>query len=143
MTLAFSGVVGLWGIGFFAPDLLSSVLDKTFRAQGMPENMIASQKTLWTGINSLLQNVGSFFGISAFTYFTARVGRRPAFAAGYLAAMCATAFTFWKLQNFSDIFWMTPLMGFCQLSLFGGFAIYFPEFFPTRSAPPAPRSATT
>lgn len=132
MTLAFSGVVGLWGIGFFAPDLLSSVLDKTFRAQGMPENMIASQKTLWTGINSLLQNFGSFFGISVFTYFTARVGRRKAFAAGFLAAMCATAFTFWKLQNFSDIFWMTPMMGFCQLSLFGGFAIYFPELFPTR-----------
>jgi MFS family permease len=132
MTLAFSGVVGLWGIGFFAPDLLSSVLDKTFRAQGMPENLIASQKTLWTGINSLLQNFGSFWGIYAFTYLTARVGRRKAFAAGFIAAMCATAFTFWKLQNFSDIFWMTPLMGFCQLSLFGGFAIYFPELFPTR-----------
>jgi MFS family permease len=132
MTLAFSGVVGLWGIGFFAPDLLSSVLDKTFRAQGMPENLIASQKTLWTGINSLLQNFGSFWGIYAFTYLTARVGRRKAFAAGFIAAMCATAFTFWKLQTFSDIFWMTPLMGFCQLSLFGGFAIYFPELFPTR-----------
>jgi MFS family permease len=132
MTLAFSGVVGLWGIGFFAPDLLSSVLDKTFRAQHMPENLIASQKTLWTGINSLLQNFGSFWGIYAFTYLTARIGRRKAFAAGFLAAMCATAFTFWKLQNFSDIFWMTPLMGFCQLSLFGGFAIYFPELFPTR-----------
>jgi MFS family permease len=132
MTLAFSGVVGLWGIGFFAPDLLSSVLDKTFRAQHMPESLIASQKTLWTGINSLLQNFGSFWGIYAFTYLTARVGRRKAFAAGFLAAMCATAFTFWKLQNFSDIFWMTPLMGFCQLSLFGGFAIYFPELFPTR-----------
>ncbi|MFN9751088.1 MAG: MFS transporter, partial [Planctomycetota bacterium] len=25
-----------------------------------------------------------------------------------------------------------PLMGFWQLSLFGGFAIYFPELFPTR-----------
>jgi MFS family permease len=132
MTLAFSGVVGLWGIGFFAPDLLSSVLDKTFRAQGMPENLIASQKTLWTGINSLLQNFGSFWGIYAFTYFTARVGRRKAFAVAFLAAMFATAFTFWKLQSFTDIFWMTPLMGFCQLSLFGGFAIYFPELFPTR-----------
>jgi MFS family permease len=132
MTLAFSGVVGLWGIGFFVPDLLSSVLDKTFRAQGMAEKMIASQKTLWTGINSLLQNVGSFWGIYAFTYLTARVGRRKAFAAGFIAAMCATAFTFWKLQNFQDIFWMTPMMGFCQLSLFGGFAIYFPELFPTR-----------
>ena len=132
MTLAFSGVVGLWGIGFFAPDLLSSVLDKTFRAQGMAESMIASQKTLWTGVNSLLQNFGAFLGIGAFTHFTARVGRRPAFAAGYLAAMLATAFLFWKLQTFSDIFWMTPMMGFCQLSLFGGFAIYFPELFPTR-----------
>ena len=30
------------------------------------------------------------------------------------------------------MFWMTPLMGFCQLALFGGYAIYFPELFPTR-----------
>jgi MFS family permease len=27
---------------------------------------------------------------------------------------------------------MIPLMGFCQLSLFGGYAIYLPELFPTR-----------
>jgi hypothetical protein len=26
---------------------------------------------------------------------------------------------------------MIPIMGFCQLSLFGGYAIYFPELFPT------------
>jgi hypothetical protein len=27
---------------------------------------------------------------------------------------------------------MLPLMGFFQLALFGGYAIYFPELFPTR-----------
>ena len=27
---------------------------------------------------------------------------------------------------------MVPIMGFCQLSLFAGYAIYFPELFPTR-----------
>jgi hypothetical protein len=27
---------------------------------------------------------------------------------------------------------MLPIMGFCQLSLFAGYAIYFPELFPTR-----------
>ena len=27
---------------------------------------------------------------------------------------------------------MLPIMGFCQLALFGGYAIYFPELFPTR-----------
>ena len=45
--------------------------------------------------------------------------------------MLSTAFTFWNLKDFSDIFWMIPLMGFCQLALFGGYAIYLPELFPT------------
>jgi hypothetical protein len=30
------------------------------------------------------------------------------------------------------IFVLVPVMGFCLLSLFGGYAIYFPELFPTR-----------
>lgn len=124
MLLAFSGVVGLWGIGFFSFDLLRSVLDKT--------DMSAGQKTLWTGVTSLLQNAGAFFGIYAFTYLTAFSGRKIAFAISFLAAMAATAYTFWNLNDFSDIFWMIPLMGFCQLSLFGGYAIYLPELFPTR-----------
>jgi hypothetical protein len=46
--------------------------------------------------------------------------------------MFATAFTFWTLDQFWQIFVLLPLMGFCQLTLFGGYAIYFPELFPTR-----------
>jgi MFS family permease len=123
-VMAFAGVVGLWGIGFFAVDLFRVVLDRT--------DMSAGQKTTWTGIISLLQNLGGFAGIYAFTHLTQRVGRRKAFAVSYVLALCATAFTFWNLRDFSDIFWMIPIMGFCQLSLFGGFSIYLPELFPTR-----------
>jgi MFS family permease len=132
MLLAFSGVVGLWGIGFFSFDLLGSVLDKTFRAQGLPADLIAGKRTLWTGITSLVQNAGGFFGVYAFTRITHYTGRRKAFALSFLAAMVVTAFTFWNLKTFSDIFWMIPAMGFCQLALFGGYAIYLPELFPTR-----------
>jgi MFS family permease len=124
MLLAFAGVVGLWGIGFFSFDLLRTVLDKT--------DLSAGQKTFWTGVTSLLQNLGGFFGVYAFTQVTARIGRRKAFAASFVLAMLATAFTFWNLRSFSDIFWMIPLMGFAQLTLFGGYAIYLPELFPTR-----------
>jgi hypothetical protein len=46
--------------------------------------------------------------------------------------MSATAFTFWSLRTFTDILWMIPRMGFSQLALFGGYAIYLPELFPTR-----------
>src|ERR1051325_5337317 len=122
--LAFAGVVGLWGIGFFTVDLFRVVMDRT--------NLSAGDKTFWTGMTSLLQNLGGFFGIYAFTHLTQRTGRRPAFALAFAAAFVMTAFTFWNLNTFSQIFWMIPLMGFCQLALFGGYSIYLPELFPTR-----------
>lgn len=132
MLLAFAGVVGLWGIGFFSFDLLRPVLEKTFRAQGLAGAALAGKTTLWIGITSLLQNFGAFFGIHAFTYLTHYTGRRKAFAISFIAAMLMTAYTFWKLKTFVDIFWMIPLMGFAQLALFGGYAIYLPELYPTR-----------
>ena len=132
MLLAFAGVVGLWGIGFFSFDLLRPVLEKTFRAQGLSGAELAGKTTMWIGITSLFQNLGAFLGINAFTYLTQYMGRKKAFAISFVAAMGMTAYTFWKLETFSDIFWMIPLMGFTQLALFGGYAIYLPELFPTR-----------
>ena len=132
MLLAFSGVVGLWGIGFFSYDLLRPVLEKTFREQGLTGAALAGKTTTWIGITSLLQNFGGFFGVHAFTWLTQRTNRRAAFAASFVAAMTITAYTFWNLKQISDIFWMIPLMGASQLALFGGYAIYLPELFPTR-----------
>ncbi len=94
-------------------------------------NRISGSLTQWAGITSMMLNIGAFFGIYAFSYFTHFVGRRPAFAVAFIAALVSTAVTFWYLREFNQIFWMIPLMGFCQLALFGGYAIYFPELFPT------------
>ncbi|WP_020470243.1 MFS transporter [Zavarzinella formosa] len=140
LLLAFAGVVGLWGIGFFTVDLQSSIFKATFMADAAAQGLggdkvgpfVAGQTAKWSGITSLVQNLGSFFGIYAFVLLTARVGRKAAFAITFVAAALATANVFWNLKAFPDIFWMVPLMGFCQLALFGGYAIYFPELFPTR-----------
>jgi MFS family permease len=93
---------------------------------------IEGDLTWWVGIVSVLQNFGAFLGIYVFSRVTHRIGRRPAFAFSFILALVSTAFTFWFIQDFSDVFWMIPIMGFCQLALFGGYAIYFPELFPTR-----------
>lgn len=132
MLLAFAGVVGLWGIGFFSFDLISGVFRKRYEAQGMPAREIDFWVAFWVGVTSLLQNAGAFLGVNAFSAVTHRIGRRPTFFFAFLAAMASTAFTFWFLDDFTDIFWMIPIMGFCQIALFGGYAIYFPELFPTR-----------
>lgn len=132
LLLAFAGVVGLWGIGFFSYDLLRPVLTKTFQADGLTGGALSGKVTTWIGITSLLQNFGGFWGVHAYTWLTQRTNRRIAFAISFVAAMFATAYTFWNLRTLSDIFWMIPLMGFTQLALFGGYAIYLPELFPTR-----------
>ncbi len=123
--------MGLWGIGFFSYDLFRPVLERGFRAQGFTGAALAGKVTIWIGITSLLQNFGAFFGVYAFTWLTGALNRRKAFAISFLAAMLATAYTFWNLRTIGDLFWMIPLMGCSQLALFGGYAIYLPELFPT------------
>ena len=60
------------------------------------------------------------------------IGRKPAFAIAFVAALIATVSFFQFFNGTSDVFWLSPLMGACQLALFAGFAIYLPELFPTR-----------
>ena len=132
MLLGFSGVVGLWGIGFFSPELTDPVFRKYFTAQGFKGAELNGKVTSWKAFSFLIQNIGAFFGIYAFSRVTHYIGRKPAFAISFVLAMVSTAITFWFLDDFTDVYWMIPLMGFCQLSLFGGYAIYLPELFPTR-----------
>jgi len=135
LALAFVGVVGLWGIGFFSFDLLRLVFEPELKKQGLGDEAIASKLSFWVGVTSIMQNLGGFLGIQAYMRLTERTNRRFAFFCSFLAALISTAFTYaflGKVFGFYDVFWMIPIMGFCQLALFGGYAIYFPELFPTR-----------
>jgi MFS family permease len=132
LLLAFAGVVGLWGIGFFSYDLFRPVLETSFKSQGFSGSELAGKTDIWIGVTSLLQNLGGFCGVYAYTYLAQWLNRRKAFAVSFVAAMGMTAYTFWNLKSITDMLWMIPLMGFCQLALFGGYAIYLPELFPTR-----------
>jgi MFS family permease len=132
LLLASSGIIGLWSIGFFSIDLQRYIFDTDLRRQGLSPSELTFSKDLWASWTSVMFNVGAFFGIYAFSYVTHYIGRRPAFAISFVLAGLSTALVFWKFQTVADIFWMMPLMGFCQLALFGGYAIYFPELFPTR-----------
>jgi MFS family permease len=140
LILALAGVIGLWGIGFFSFDLQRTVMDPYYQREATSLGLdgvakagfVEWQKTLWSGITSLVQNLGAFLGIFVFSYASMFAGRRPTFAVFFLLAGGMTAIVFMFFNSLSQIFWMMPLMGFFQLAIFGGYAIYFPELFPTR-----------
>jgi MFS family permease len=131
MVLSISGVIGLWGIGFFAPELVGPVIENSLRAQNLPVEEIAGAKRTWVGINSIVQNVGAFLGMLGMSVLAQRIGRKPAFVIAFIAALLATV-GFFQLFNGKGDIWMSGVMGACQLALFAGFAIYLPELFPTR-----------
>lgn len=122
LLLGVSGMIGLWGIGFFSPELISTAL------AGAPQETTDTVR----GWGTALQDVGAFGGMIAFTAIASLVGRRIAFLFAFLAAMITTAFVFNSLSTAADAYWMLPVMGFAQLALFAGYSIYFPELFPTR-----------
>jgi hypothetical protein len=132
MLLACAGVIGLWGVGFFAIDLQRSVLKKTFEAQGLTGADLASRLTIWSGVASMMIQVGAFTGMMLAARICQWLGRRAFFAIFFTAAMISTMVVFAYLDDLSDFWWMLPIMGFFQLSVFAGYAIYFPELFPTR-----------
>jgi len=86
----------------------------------------------WRSINLMFFNIGAFFGIYSFSWVTQRLPRRPTFAIFFLLAIVSTAAAFLLMRRPWHLFVLVPLMGFAQLSVFGGYAIYFPELFPTR-----------
>ncbi len=131
LVMACTGVIALWGIVFFVFDLVDSVMRKELIAEGLTGDDLNGAVGQWKGTASLMLNVGAFSGMLAFTSFTQRTNRRTAFAVAFVGAMVTTALTFWLLRDPWHIYVLVPLMGFFMLGIFGGYAIYFPELFPT------------
>jgi MFS family permease len=170
LLLGCSGVIGLWSVGFYTPDLIRSVqapvvtetVLAALSAEGQAEAIdrirpamkdarlaselspadqelkktidmrIKGRLTRWQSLTSIMINIGAFLGMYSFGVLSQRIGRKPTFTISLLAAFVSTVAVFWFLREFWQIFVLVPIMGFCQLSLFGGYAVYFPELFPTR-----------
>jgi len=122
LLLGVSGMIGLWGIGFFSPELISTAL------KGAPQETVDTVR----GWGTAFQDMGAFAGMIVFTFVASWLSRRLAFLGAFILSLATTAFVFYSLRSASDAYWMLPIMGFSQLAVFAGYSIYFPELFPTR-----------
>jgi len=123
MLLGVVGVGGLWGVGFFTPELTRIVVGE----EATPE-----YREKIVAITFMLQQFGAFLGISAYTWVSLRMGRKAAFAFFFAMAFFVMGYVFLYLDTEIEAYYLLPLVGFVTLGPFGGYAIYFPELFPTR-----------
>jgi MFS family permease len=131
LILCSAGIIGLWGIGNFHPKIVRSIIDARLLSEHLTPDALASKKAYWSSLGLLLQNIGGFFGMLSLAKFAQIKGRRPAFALALLLSFLSTLLVFRYLREVNQIYWMIPIMGFGQYSVFGVYAIYLPELFPT------------
>ena len=123
--MAAAGVGGLWGVGFWTPELTKTVL--------APLHLSKTLLGQYTSYIFMVQQVGAFFGML----------RLCRFRRAHHAPFCArTCFLFFRYLSIQCMFWLThdlrslllwaPVLGFCTLGPFSAYTVYFPELFPTR-----------
>jgi MFS family permease len=131
LLLCSAGIVGLWGIGNFHPKIVRSIIAAHLAAEHLSDAALASQKAWWSSLGLVLQSIGGFFGMLSLAKFAQVKGRKPAFALALTLSFFCTLLVFKYLREIDQIYWMLPIMGFGQYSVFGVYAIYLPELFPT------------
>lgn len=128
--LASTGVIGLWAIGEYAVDFQRIVFAQHFAESGLAAPEVETNVNRAIAIAYILNMLGAASGMWAFAKLANSIGRKPAFALGFALALLVTLFVFGTMRSPIDAYWMMPLMGAAQLSVFAGFAIYLPELFP-------------
>ena len=89
IALGLAGMAGLWGIGFFSPELISTAL------RGEPQKVV----DVVPGYGTAFQDAGAFLGMMTFTFVATYVGRRVAFLGAYILCLATTIFVFNNLRS--------------------------------------------
>jgi len=119
IALGLAGVTGLWGLGFYLPELIRTAVPK-------------ESADWYVSLGMLLFNAAAAAGTFGLSFVMNRFGRRLGFALIFSIAIVSITGVFGFMTKPDQVWWMAPLLGVGTLSVFGGFSIYFPELFPLR-----------
>ena len=125
LLLAAVGLAGYWCILAAGQDLARSVLLR----DGVDAQTAEMKATF---AYSTVQNAGVAIGLFSMGPLCAWLGRRRAFSIMQLAVLIVTPLACLLPQNYSQMLIMLPIMGFFVGGMHAGYAVWFPELFPTR-----------
>lgn len=123
--LAMVGLATFWGVVVAGQDLAADLLKRL----GDPD--WASKSKIAFGF---IQTAGAGLGMLAFGPLSARWGRRRTFTIMHLMALMMTPVVCWVPSHFMSyglLLCLLPVFGFFAQGIHAGYAVYFPELFPT------------
>lgn len=138
ISLASIGLATFWGVHIYGKDLLRAEVEHRLAGDTVPETarLLSDEQfaTLkrWEMLGMLLTTTGGGAGLLAFGALAEALGRRRAFAMYHFAGLGAALIVFQWVGSLPALIIALPLFGFFTLGMHAGYAVYFPELFPTR-----------
>ena len=86
----------------------------------------------WEMLGMFLVTTGGGLGLLLFGPFSTKVGRKRAFLWYHLGGLATALITFKLVSGVAPMILVLPVFGFLTLGMHAGYAIYFPELYPTR-----------
>jgi MFS family permease len=126
-ALAIIGLATFWGTHFRGKDLLRQA-----RAESRQSHASATDLKHYEMLGMFLVTLGGGMGLLAFAPISQRYGRRPAFLLFHLGGFAMVVVACVLAHSVSWLLLILPVFGFFTLGMHAGYAIYFPELFPTR-----------
>ena len=124
LLLATTGLATFWAVIVAGQDLAQLVLQEN----DVPESQAKETAKFAYGI---VQATGGGLGLLAFGPLSVRWGRRRTFLVFQVAAVVIAVATCYVPTTYGQLLCWLPLFGFFTLGMHAGFAVYFPELFPT------------
>jgi MFS family permease len=124
VALAGVGLGTFWAVNVAGQSLASEQL----RRDGASVDQATRQAQFAYGI---VQTTGCGLGLLAFGPISARLGRRRTFILFQLLALVIVPITCFVPQTYGQLLLLLPIFGFIIVGMHAGYAIYFPELFPT------------
>ena len=148
VTLATIGLVTFWGSHIYGKNaLLRSAENEALIEEGVPADadkatkkaafdVHASEIKRAEMISMCLNTIGGGLGLVLFGWISNMLGRKGAFvfyhAGGFIMALLMFLVLIPNNASVTVLCLALPVFGFLTLGMHAGYAVYFPELFPTR-----------
>ncbi len=133
-ALASIGLATFWGTHFRGKDLLRQAVARTqpTAAEGADAAALQQELKRYEMLGMFLATTGGGLGLLSFAPLSQRIGRRPAFLLFHLAGFAAVVAVVVVSDRVTPLLLVLPVFGYFTLGMHAGYAVYFPELFPTR-----------
>ena len=143
VALAAIGLATFWGVKIYGRSLMRGAAEREVLIQAAAQSPAEEKAALEAAFSRIkkremtghfLVMTGGLIGMLAFGPISERLGRRGAFSFFFIGGFVGSASLFGLFNQMgASFYWIAlPVFGFLVSGIHAGYAIYFPELFPSR-----------